>query len=68
MNHNLHGKGPWLMMAAIVIIALVLATIFHIGALALLLLICPVMMFLMMAFMMKGMNHNGPGQDSNRKH
>ena len=32
MNHNLHGKGPWLMMAAIVIIALVLATIFHIGA------------------------------------
>ena len=52
------NKTMWLMMAAIVLAAVVLTYFFHLGALVLVFLICPIMMLVMMASM-GGMGHGG---------
>ncbi|HEV2403042.1 MAG TPA: hypothetical protein VGS08_02475 [Candidatus Saccharimonadales bacterium] len=62
MNHN--NKAMWLIMAGVAVVAIIVASFSRIGGIALLLLICPISMMLMMAFMMKGMGHG----DNDHKH
>lgn len=61
MNHN--NKTMWLIMAGTTVVAIIVASFSRIGGVALLLLICPISMMLMMVFMMKGMGHDGHGNN-----
>ena len=62
MNHN--NKIMWLIMAGVAIVGIIVANISHVGGFAILVLLCPISMILMMAFM-GGMGH---GDNHDHKH
>ena len=52
-----HGKSMWIAMGIVAVVAILLAAAFRFGALALLILICPISMLAMMLFMGGHMGH-----------